>query len=58
MGMPSTNSIPVTTKSQSLPNQVNDFNLLDPATKKVGLSMSQSLPNQVNDFNVMFGSLL
>jgi len=38
-------------ESQSLPNQVNDFNFersIDPAD---AMSVSQSLPNQVNDFN-------
>jgi len=37
--------------SQSLPNQVNDFNLpVVVAPEMVGM-LSQSLPNQVNDFN-------
>ena len=37
--------------SQSLPNQVNDFNGLSQAEVLVALYLSQSLPNQVNDFN-------
>ena len=36
--------------SQSLPNQVNDFNAETVAAMKEG-GVSQSLPNQVNDFN-------
>jgi len=40
-----------TTMSQSLPNQVNDFNgMMDLPLKEIFL-VSQSLPNQVNDFN-------
>jgi len=41
----------MTTLSQSLPNQVNDFNR--PGTQEAPCEewVSQSLPNQVNDFN-------
>jgi len=37
--------------SQSLPNQVNDFNQPTQAPVCRGFGGSQSLPNQVNDFN-------
>jgi len=37
--------------SQSLPNQVNDFNTLEENRGKNAVELSQSLPNQVNDFN-------
>ena len=37
--------------SQSLPNQVNDFNPRTKGGEKIKKGMSQSLPNQVNDFN-------
>jgi len=37
--------------SQSLPNQVNDFNEFEGASAPSNIDMSQSLPNQVNDFN-------
>jgi len=43
------------TVSQSLPNQVNDFNMKKLIAKCLRGEMSQSLPNQVNDFN-RFGS--
>jgi len=36
--------------SQSLPNQVNDFNKEEEKSLTF-IEMSQSLPNQVNDFN-------
>ena len=38
--------------SQSLPNQVNDFNFISDCLEVKKLQMSQSLPNQVNDFNM------
>jgi len=37
--------------SQSLPNQVNDFNSWSAARQALAAQVSQSLPNQVNDFN-------
>jgi len=37
--------------SQSLPNQVNDFNPLNLDGPDLKAQLSQSLPNQVNDFN-------
>jgi len=37
--------------SQSLPNQVNDFNLMKRFFNTMAI-LSQSLPNQVNDFNI------
>jgi len=37
--------------SQSLPNQVNDFNEITARPQLARKNMSQSLPNQVNDFN-------
>jgi len=40
------------TVSQSLPNQVNDFNSGREMLSHYPLPMSQSLPNQVNDFNI------
>ena len=44
--------------SQSLPNQVNDFNKLY-AVEANGFvrHLSQSLPNQVNDFNMVKGAV-
>jgi len=44
--------------SQSLPNQVNDFNYRSGDYKSPERRVSQSLPNQVNDFNAQgsFGS--
>jgi len=43
--------------SQSLPNQVNDFNWGTPSLLRPLYAMSQSLPNQVNDFNPNGGVL-
>jgi len=43
--------LPVKEMSQSLPNQVNDFNLQQRLRAAGGGAVSQSLPNQVNDFN-------
>ena len=40
--------------SQSLPNQVNDFNKAPSGDPGGGVKTSQSLPNQVNDFNFLF----
>jgi len=37
--------------SQSLPNQVNDFNMKNLLKAALAATVSQSLPNQVNDFN-------
>jgi len=37
--------------SQSLPNQVNDFNKVMRVFVSIVVVLSQSLPNQVNDFN-------
>jgi len=38
--------------SQSLPNQVNDFNFYNNMLDtQINIDVSQSLPNQVNDFN-------
>jgi len=45
------NDAPGTVVSQSLPNQVNDFNTPGRHQRRNGIQ-SQSLPNQVNDFNV------
>jgi len=42
-----------TETSQSLPNQVNDFNKGGMYFKFIPAKMSQSLPNQVNDFNFL-----
>jgi len=40
--------------SQSLPNQVNDFNARNPVNLwGIRTGLSQSLPNQVNDFNII-----
>jgi len=41
--------------SQSLPNQVNDFNRQSDFIAAMLATMSQSLPNQVNDFNTKPG---
>jgi len=38
-------------RSQSLPNQVNDFNNANADKTATAVNVSQSLPNQVNDFN-------
>jgi len=38
--------------SQSLPNQVNDFNTVPGRSCWTAAAKSQSLPNQVNDFNL------
>jgi len=40
-------------KSQSLPNQVNDFNKSIWERWYIFFKLSQSLPNQVNDFNTI-----
>jgi len=42
--------------SQSLPNQVNDFNDIAIDNVVGDVKLSQSLPNQVNDFNPRPGS--
>ena len=47
----------VTILSQSLPNQVNDFNLSGKQDNGRAGRKSQSLPNQVNDFNTMLTQL-
>ena len=44
-------SVRIPNVSQSLPNQVNDFNLVGGAPLPHSKKKSQSLPNQVNDFN-------
>jgi len=41
--------------SQSLPNQVNDFNNVMSVDLGDEQVLSQSLPNQVNDFNHLTG---